>query len=1097
MVLPSFFLSLSSLSRCVQKSVLLNRLLEEPVRLVRHSIGVLISTLAATLVPKGQWNDLLEQLLQLCQHPSESHREVAMMLFSALAENLTQTLKKYFQKLFEIFTRGLTDSSVRVRTEALTALSTLVDMLDEDEPERIAAFSSAIEPLIGVMSAHADNDDMLTAGFQVLDCLAESGTQVLDPFIPKITEFMCQIQMNNSSAPGTREKAGYLVTDIIKHKSSRLLKPNNLIPSLLQVIYRLVCEPFDDDDDELITPQLLGIEMLDAMLLNLHIPKKDVYPALMTKIGELLGSPNSDERKGGLVMMAVMAEGCGNLIIDRLSQLVPIACQACLNTPQNQSVKVRMSACVVIEQFADHLHPDISAYHEHILPTLLQVLTNPNEHDMVKEKCCSALDVFCQHLDSDIGRYITTIVPALIKVVNDPLTHVSRSAISAIKAVAYAAKEQFEPYLNECMQVVGAFLMKEDEDSLRQRCMATECIGAMGVAVGKERFCRPMSDQPGQNFYDLAFHMVIQSFALEYFELRESCYLFFADMVEMMGEDFAPRLSVVMPLVLSTLYTDDGVEIDKAKSAFNEGMASDDDDDDAEEGDFTDSDNDDGDEERHHRVIIRSGALDEKIAALNAITTIMPLVRTEDFKLYVRSTSGGAHDIFTALWELSEYPHPYIRTANVQCMRELLMWFHRAVPPSKQWSQGENVPLESSIKEMVEELTRLIVERMDEEDDRQCAAEACDALGEVLQKYGTIILQQTITVGDKNRREVPLPTHILDLIIRFLQEKAPSQIPEEVEDESERTEIEDHDFVLMESVSDLITILAEVMGASFEPGFRLMFPHIQRFFKPDKQAPTKAMSIGLIAEVVHWLTAAGQASHPLEPYFATFIQYATQCLADPSPLVRRNASFCTGSLALISSPTILAAYPSFIPLLGAVYTPPTGPVDPNAGIVNGSLKDEEFLGARDNACSAISKMMMTAPQATGLSMANLIEMVLSGLPLECDFNEAKYVYPAVMNLYRTHPGEITPHTQRVVSIFARVFGNPDIDTNVQKDMIAFCKELVRQAPSVTQITRICNHKSRTMATNGIAITTIVALCVLMLIRSSFCFLTCRFSRRNF
>jgi hypothetical protein len=81
----------------LQKTVLLSRLLEEPQRLVRHSIGVLISTLAASLVPKNQWNDLLDQLLQLCRHPSESHREIAMMLFSALAENLTNTLKKHFK----------------------------------------------------------------------------------------------------------------------------------------------------------------------------------------------------------------------------------------------------------------------------------------------------------------------------------------------------------------------------------------------------------------------------------------------------------------------------------------------------------------------------------------------------------------------------------------------------------------------------------------------------------------------------------------------------------------------------------------------------------------------------------------------------------------------------------------------------------------------------------------------------------------------------------------------------------------------------------------------------------------------------------------
>jgi len=329
----------------------------------------------------------------------------------------------------------------------------------------------------------------------------------------------------------------------------RLLRPNNLIPALLQVSYSLICEPFEEDDTDS-TPQRWGIEILDAILLSMHIPKASVFPQVLTKAGEFVNqSANQDVRKGGFVILAIMAEGCGNLLVDKLPALLPVACAAMVDTnPQTSSVKVRMAACVVIEQFADHLHPDISQYHSMVLPNLMRVLANPHEHDMVKEKCCSALDVFCQHLDEDIGRYIADVVPALITFVNSPLQHVSRSAMSAIKAVASAAKERFEPYLVQCMQVVGAFLVREDEESLRQRCCATECIGSMGVAVGKARFCAPLSPEPGQNYYDMSFHMVVKSFALDFFELRESAYLYFAEMCEMMGEDFAPRLPIVMPL---------------------------------------------------------------------------------------------------------------------------------------------------------------------------------------------------------------------------------------------------------------------------------------------------------------------------------------------------------------------------------------------------------------------------------------------------------------------------------------------------------------------------------------------------------------------
>jgi leucyl-tRNA synthetase len=219
--------------------VLLQQLLDEPERIVRHSIGALISSLAKELVPKGQWASLLDSLLQLCQHPSEGHREVAMMLFTALAENLTKSLQKHFVQLQAIFTRGLSDPALRVRVEALRALSTLVDMLDEDEDGTHAqSFSTVIEPLLGIMGAHFHEDDILCAGFEVLDNLAQSPTAVLEPFIPKIAELMSRILLAGAAhEAGTREKAAYLLEDIIKHK----VRTNNCKSACVRTSPRVAC----------------------------------------------------------------------------------------------------------------------------------------------------------------------------------------------------------------------------------------------------------------------------------------------------------------------------------------------------------------------------------------------------------------------------------------------------------------------------------------------------------------------------------------------------------------------------------------------------------------------------------------------------------------------------------------------------------------------------------------------------------------------------------------------------------------------------------------------------------------------------------------
>jgi len=1074
------------------KTLLLQQLFSEPNRLVRHSIGALISSLASQLVPKKQWPELLDALLSMCSHQSESHRQVAMKLFCALAENLTKSLQPHFKTLLAIFTRGLSDPTVSVRIEALKALSALVYMLDEDsEDEFVASFSGVIEPLLQVMSHHASDADVLMAGFEVLDNLAGTPVQVLDPFIPGITELMCRLVTNSSAEYGTRTKAGELLEDIIKHKVHRLLKPVNLIPNLFKVSYKLLTEIFEDEE-EMITPQLLAVGILDAILLNLHIPKKDTYPLLLNKADGFLQSSRDEDRKAGFIILAVMAEGCNQLIVDRLAQLVPVACAGLRYHPPHgapnteSAVKVRINAAIAIEEFADKLHPDISAYHSTILPVLMDALTNPNEHDMVKEKACGALDVFVQHLDEHIGQYVQAIVPQLLSLVSSKLSHVSQSAISALGAVALAAKKDFEPYLNASMEALGPFLMATDEESLGQRCRATGTVGKLGLAVGKERFCQPFAPEPGQNFYDLSFHLVVKGFALEYFELRENAYMCFADWAEMMGEEFAPRLSVVMPLAIATLFTDDGVVFKNGASEFNN--QDEDDEDDEEDGEMdggypSDSDSD-VDDERKHRFVIRSGALDEKCATLHCVTTLLPIIKTEDMRRFVQASGG--RDIVTAAWELSEYPHPFIRAANVQMTRELILWFHRACPPPRKWSQGESVPFATeTLKKQVHRLVMLLLERLDDDDDRQTAAEAADALGEALQTWGLTILDQPwnhaadfddddeedlakAAAAAKNGTNLPRTSaleHLFKLLLRFINEKAPCQLlmDEESEEASGVEEIQDHDFVLMESVSDLIAILPQVMGPMFEPAWRKLFPAMQRFLRPDKQAPTKGMAIGCFAEVLHWLTplppastsaapptqqqlAAMAESHVLAPYFPQFLQFALAALADPSPLVRRNGSFCSGCLIAIPHPIILQAYPQLLQGLRGVYMPHNGPVDPVAGVEKGSVANEEFLAARDNATSAICRILATAPQASGASFQQLLEIVLDGLPLQCDFDESKHAYPILMNLYRTHPNEIAPYTGRVITIMSAVFGNPDVDTAIQRDIIAFCKALTQQAP---------------------------------------------------
>jgi hypothetical protein len=90
------------------------------------------------------------------------------------------------------------------------------------------------------------------------------------------------------------------------------------------------------------------------------------------------------------------------------------------------------------------------------------------------------------------------------------------------------------------------------EEILALRSQATRTVGIVAVAVGREHFTHEMV----QEFT----HLAVQGFQLDFFELRESTHLLFSSLAELLGEEFMPLLTVIMPYVVASLMSEDGME---------------------------------------------------------------------------------------------------------------------------------------------------------------------------------------------------------------------------------------------------------------------------------------------------------------------------------------------------------------------------------------------------------------------------------------------------------------------------------------------------------------------------------------------------------
>jgi len=289
------------------------------------------------------------------------------------------------------------------------------------------------------------------------------------------------------------------------------------------------------------------------------------------------------------------------------------------------------------------------------------------------------------------------------------------------------------------------------------------------------------------------------------------------------------------------------------------------------------------------------------------------------------------------------------------------------------------------------------------------AAAACEALVEMCKRFGLAAIQESID-------------EVYEATMELLQEKSPCQQSYE-DDDPENAE---HDEVLIDSVTDVVGVLAQVVGDPFEPIFRQMFPFVVKFCAPHRPASDRSMAIGCIAEVAEVIGAR------LQDYLTDVFTVVLNGMKDPNVAVRRNSAFCLGTIVMTKIPVVKQAYGQCLTGLQALFN-----------VAGAPEKDkDQVMAARDNAVSTLSKMIAAGAEA--LPLPDVIKLMLSGCPLVEDQSEAKYVYPCIIQLFNTHPDLLTPHVPVVISIFSQVLPTDHVDEPVKRNMVALLKSFAQK-----------------------------------------------------
>ncbi|KAG6398678.1 hypothetical protein SASPL_140145 [Salvia splendens] len=915
---------------------------------VRRASANVVSIVAKYAVPAGEWSDLLPFLFQCSQSAQEEHREVALILFSSLTETIGNSFRPYFADLQALLLKCLQDETSNcVRVAALKAVGSFLEFT-HDEVE-VIKFREFIPSILNVSKQCLDSgeEDVAMIAFEIFDELIESPAPLLGDSVKAIVQFSLDVCSSPKLEPNTRHQAIQIISWLARYKSSSLKKYKLVVP-ILQIMCPLLAESTDRDDDDDLSPDRDAAEVIDTMAINLS---KQVFPPVLEFSSLSSQNANPKFREASVTALGVISEGCLELMKGKLEPVLHIVLGA-LRDPEQM---VRGAASFALTQFAEHLQPEIVSHHEIVLPCILNALEDAS--DDVKEKSYYALAAFCENMDDAILPFLDPLMGKLLAALQNSPRNLQETCMSAIGSVASAAEQAFLPYAERVLELMKIFMVLTNDEDLRSRARATELAGIVAMSVGRARM-EPILPP----FIEAA----ISGFSLDFSELREYTHGFFSNVAELLEDGFSQYLPHVVPLAFSSCNLDDGSAVDVEES---------DEDDNVNGFSGVSSDDEAHDEPRVRSISVRTGVLDEKAAATQALGL---------FALHAKSSySPYIEETLKILVRHSTYFHEDVRLQAITSLKYIL----EAVQAVFQ-NHNEGI---IKIKEVFDTVLNIYIKTMTEDDDKEVVAQACMSVADIMKDFGFMAVE-------------PYIPRLVEATLALLREESACQ---QIESDSEVDEDDaDHDDVLMDAVSDLLPAFAKALGAQFAPIFSQLFEPLMKFSKQSRPPQDRTMVVATLAEVAQHMGA------PIAGYVDAVMHLVLKELGSPDATNRRNAAFCVGELCKNGGSSVVKYNADILSRLHPLFG-----------------ESELDNAVKDNAAGAVARLIMSHPE--NIPLHQVIPILLQVLPLKEDHEESTAVYGCICNLVLSSNSHILSFAPQLVSIFAQVAISPDESDEVK------------------------------------------------------------------
>ncbi|KAM9839184.1 importin-4 [Aulostomus maculatus] len=992
------------------KAVVLQAFMQETEHTVQHALSQLCAVMVKHETPDS-WPALLELLNQATKSVNAHDRQVGLLLLNKVIESNPEPFKPHYSQLLQLFSTMLQDHNNP--TALYYCILTLTAITAYTGTTEMNQMRSLIPSLI-VALKHLIKADQTQASeaMEVFNELMESEVSIIVPHVHDMVHFWLEVGSDTNLDGSLRVKALSCITFLIKLKSKVVLKQKLLNP-ILQAIFPVLSavpppgkedpeDEDDEDDDEDGTdsdnPKHCAAQIIDSMAL--HMPPEKLFQHLMPLAQTCLTSDCPYQKKGGVMCLAVLAEGCSDHIRTKMmSSVLQTVCQSLSDSNQ----VVRGAALFALGQFSEYLQPDVSKYCAELMPLLLGYLSSLDQAKVGHiRKAFYALENFMENLGADIEPYLPTLMNTMLSALNSTESlKIKELTVSAIGAIANAAKELLVPYFPPVIESLKGFLTNTTEEMRPLQTQSLDTLSVLARTIGKDVFGPLAAEcvQLGLNLTD----------AIDDPDLRRCTYGLYSAVSTVSPESLTPHLTAITTIMLLALKSNEGItthiEEDMAFVLWDDD--DDDEDDDKEnvngkEGEHEEDlgeETDETDEDDIAGFSVENAFIDEKEDACDALGEIA-FNTGAVFQSFLESS-------FQQVYEMRDYPHLDVRRAAFGAMGQFCRAQHSV------WKENPTEENHQALQKLLDVVLPCFLETVKSEHERQVVMGVLETMNSVIKSCKEEVFRN--------------PTRLKEIncaIRDVLKQKTTCQEGscDEADDEDQQAE---YDAMLQEFAGEGIPLVAASVPAdSFAPFLDDLLPVIMKKAKPSCTVADKSFSVGMIGELLHALVGvsggrglAGRLSNRLLPILVGGVR-------DSDAEVRNNGVFALGCLAQAAGPIVASDYPMML------------------SVFSNMLTKEEDRRVIDNLCGALCRMILGNVDAVPLEQ--VAPALIACLPLKEDLEENKTVFSCLAMLYTHSPDLVVKLMKPIVTTSALVLGKKDIDEEAQTILVALMKEFAQR-----------------------------------------------------